>query len=64
MLVLKYTARGKDRIVEVLKVSDSVQFDDRAGWILVKDLDREVRDREMHWIHPTEVFLHWIRDFG
>ena len=63
MLVAKYTTKGKDRIGQVLKIG-KVLFDARDQWVLVKDLDRDGMSTEVHWIHPDEVFFHWMRTFG
>jgi hypothetical protein len=52
------------RMVEVVRVADTVAFSDAAGWIMIC-MDWEKADRkksEFKWI-PAETRFDWVRDF-
>jgi len=52
------------RMVEVVRVADTVAFSDAPGWIMIC-MDWEKADRkksEFKWI-PAETRFDWVRDF-
>jgi hypothetical protein len=52
------------RMVEVVRVADTVAFSDAAGWIMIC-MDWEKADRkksEFKWI-PAETRFDWVREF-
>jgi hypothetical protein len=52
------------RMVEVVRVADTVAFSDVTGWIMIC-MDWEKADRkksEFKWI-PAETRFDWVRDF-
>ena len=52
------------RMVEVVRVADTVAFSDATGWIMIC-MDWEKADRkksEFKWI-PAETRFDWVRDF-
>lgn len=63
MQVAKITVKKQDHIVQLIKVG-SVQFDPKPGWMLISDLDRPWFDVQLRWVHPEDVFVHWIKEFS
>ena len=52
------------RMVEVVRVADTVAFSDAAGWIMIC-MDWEKADRkksEFKWI-PAATRFDWVREF-
>jgi hypothetical protein len=52
------------RMVEVVRVADTVAFSDTIGWIMIC-MDWEKADRkksEFKWI-PAETRFDWVREF-
>jgi hypothetical protein len=52
------------RMVEVVRVADTVAFSDITGWIMIC-MDWEKADRkksEFKWI-PAETRFDWVREF-
>jgi hypothetical protein len=52
------------KMVEVVRVADTVAFSDAAGWIMIC-MDWEKADRkksEFKWI-PAETRFDWVREF-
>jgi hypothetical protein len=52
------------RMVEVVRMADTVAFSDAAGWIMIC-MDWEKADRkksEFKWI-PAETRFDWVREF-
>jgi len=53
------------RMVEVVRVADTVAFSDATGWIMIC-MDWEKADRkksEFKWI-PADTRFDWVREFG
>ena len=63
MQVAKITVKKQDHIVQLIKVG-SVQFDPKPGWMLITDLDCHRKDAQLRWVHPSTVFVHWIKEFS
>ena len=52
------------RMVEVVRVADTVTFSDAAGWIMIcMDWEKAERKKsEFKWI-PAETRFDWVREF-
>jgi len=62
--MIKVAKMTDGRMVEVIRVADTVAFSDAPGWMMIC-MDWEKVDRkksEFKWI-PTETRVEWIREF-
>jgi hypothetical protein len=59
-------AKFKDKIVQIVKVVDSVMFSEDKGWILVcYDFDKPMRKRDhIKWVRASEARFDWVREFA
>ena len=55
-------AKLNNKIVEIVKVSETVQFSNEKDWILIS---HQVSKRlSMKWLKASEVKFDWIRSFN
>ena len=56
----------KDKIVQIVRIADSVQFSEDKGWILICfDFDKINRRREQFkWVKASETRFEWVREFA
>ena len=61
MVIAKY----KGKIVQIVKVQESVMFSEEKGWIFIcMDFDKQNRRREQFkWIKASESHFEWVREF-
>ena len=61
MVIAKY----KDKIVQIVRVADTVQFSQEKGWIFVCfDFDKINRRREQFkWMKASETQFEWVREY-
>ena len=59
-------AKMKDKIVQIVRVADSVQLSKDKGWILICfDCDKINRRREQFkWVKASETRFEWVREFA
>jgi hypothetical protein len=59
-------AKFKDKIVQIVRVAESVQFSKEKDWILVCfDFDKPMRKRDhIKWVRASETRFEWIREFA
>ena len=59
-------AKFKDKIVQIVKVQESVMFSEDTGWIFIcHDFDKINRRREQFtWVRANETRFEWIREFA
>ena len=58
-------AKLNDRLVQVVRVADTVPFSTDRGWVLVTT-DLEVPERKkqhFRWV-PSSTRFEWVRTFG
>jgi len=57
-------AKFQDRIVEIVRVADTVMFSDERGWVCIcMDFEQEERAKhEFKWV-PAETRFEWVREF-
>jgi hypothetical protein len=62
--MIKVAKMTDGRVVEVVKVADTVAFSDTPGWIMIcMDFEKVYRKRsEFKWIPATTRF-DWVREF-
>jgi len=54
-------AKLNDKIVEIVKVTETVQFSDEKNWILIS---HHVNKRlSMKWLKASDVRFDWVRSF-
>jgi hypothetical protein len=54
-------AKLNDKIVEIVKVAETVQFSNEKNWILIS---HEVNKRlSMKWLEVDKVKFDWVRRF-
>ena len=58
-------AKMKDKIVQIVKVQDTVMFSEDKGWIFICfDFDKINRRREQFkWIKADEAHFEWVRAY-
>jgi len=58
-------AKMNGKIVQIVRVTETVMFSSDKGWILVCfDFDKIYRRREQFkWIRASEVRFDWIREY-
>lgn len=58
-------AKMKDKIVQIVKVQDTVMFSDEKGWIFIcQDFDKINRRREQFkWVKASEAEFEWVREY-
>ena len=59
-------AKFKDKIVQIVRVAESVQFSQDKGWIFICfDFDKINRRREhFKWVKASETKFEWVREFA
>lgn len=59
-------AKMKDKIVQIVKVQESVMFSQEKKWIFIcYDFDKTNRRREQFkWIKASEAKFEWVREFA
>jgi hypothetical protein len=59
-------AKMKDKIVQIVRVADTVQFSKDSGWIFICfDFDKINRRREQFkWVKASETKFEWVREFA
>jgi len=59
-------AKFKDRIVQIVRVADTVQFSEDKGWVLICfDFDKPMRKRDhFKWMKVSDVKFEWVREFA
>lgn len=57
-------AKLGDRLVQIVRMVDRVQFSDQQGWIfIVIDFERPVlKQQQFKWV-PASTRFEWVRDF-
>ncbi len=58
-------AKFKDKIVQIVKVQESVGFSEEKDWIFICfDFDKINRRREQFkWVKASETKFEWVREF-
>jgi len=58
-------AKMKDKIVQIVKVQDTVMFSQDKGWIFICfDFDKINRRREQFkWVKADEAHFEWVREY-
>ena len=58
-------ARMNDRVVEVVRVADTVAFSSECGWVMVcLDFEKAERKKsEFRWV-PASTRFDWVRTFA
>ena len=58
-------ARMKDRLVEVVRVADTVTFSEERGWVMVCfDFEKPERKKEQFKWVPASTRFDWVRTFA
>lgn len=58
-------AKMKDKIVQIVRVADTVMFSEDTGWIFIcYDFDKINRRREQFkWVKASETKFEWVREY-
>ena len=57
-------AKMNNRLVQVVRVADSVGFSTERGWVLVcMDFEKASRKREQFKWFPAATRFEWVREF-
>lgn len=58
-------AKMKDRVVQVMRVSDTVGFSQERGWVMVcMDWEQAERKKsQFKWV-PASTRFEWVRSFS
>jgi hypothetical protein len=59
-------AKFKDKIVQIVKVQESVMFSQEKDWIFICfDFEKPNRRREkFKWVRASEIRFEWVREFA
>jgi hypothetical protein len=59
-------AKFKDKIVQIVRVAETVQFSKDKGWVCVCfDFDKPMRKRDnIKWVRASETRFEWVREFA
>ena len=59
-------AKFKNKIVQIVKVQESVMFSEDKGWIFICfDFDKVDRRREQFkWVKASESSFEWVKEFA
>jgi hypothetical protein len=59
-------AKMKDKIVQIVRVAETVQFSKEKDWIFICfDFDKINRRREQFkWVKASETKFEWVREFA
>jgi hypothetical protein len=57
-------ARMNNKIVEVIRVADTVAFSTERGWVCVSPHVGNMNSNAVRWYRIDEVHFDWIRDFN
>ena len=62
---MMFVAKLKDKIVQIVRVAETVQFSKDKGWICICfDFDKINRRREQFkWVKASETKFEWVREF-
>jgi hypothetical protein len=63
MKIAKIIRKFGEHFVEVVR-TDTVKFDDRPGWVFIREIDKIDRKKNVEWVHPDDVEFIWVRDFS
>lgn len=58
-------AKMKDRIVQIVRAAETVQFSEHKDWVLVCfDFEKPMHKREyVKWMKTGETHFEWVREF-
>jgi len=58
-------AKMKDKIVEIVRVAETVMFSEDKGWIFICiDFEKPVRKQaQFKWVKARETQFEWVREF-
>jgi hypothetical protein len=58
-------AKMKDRVVQVMRVADTVGFSQERGWVMVcMDFEQpERKKQQFKWV-PASTRFEWVRSFS
>jgi hypothetical protein len=64
-ITMMIVAKMKDKIVQIVRVAETVQFSEHRGWVLVCfDFDKPMRKRDhVRWMKASETHFEWVREF-
>ena len=59
-------AKFKNKIVQIVRVTESVQFSKDKGWIFICfDFEKPVRKQaQFRWMKASETQFEWVREFA
>jgi hypothetical protein len=59
-------AKFKDKIVQIVRVTDTVMFSEHKGWIFIcYDFDKVNRRHEQFkWVKASETRFEWVKEFA
>ena len=62
---MMFVAKMKDKIVQIVRVAETVQFSQEKGWIFICfDFDKINRRREQFkWVKASETRFEWVKEF-
>jgi hypothetical protein len=56
-------AKLDDKIVEIIKVTETVQFSSEKDWILISHQISKRDSLQVKWLQASKVKFDWIREF-
>jgi flagellar biosynthesis/type III secretory pathway chaperone len=56
-------AKLNDKIVEIVKVAETVQFSNEKNWILISHQISKKDSLQVKWLQASKVKFDWVRSF-
>jgi len=56
-------AKLNDKIVEIVKVVETVQFSNEKNWILISHQISKKDSLQVKWLQASKVKFDWVRSF-
>ena len=57
-------ARMNNRIVEVIRVAETVGFSTERGWVCVSNHPGDVNTNTVRWVRMNQQHFDWVRPFS
>ena len=57
-------AKMNNKIVEILRVAETVGFSDERGWVCICPHVGDVNSNAVKWVRIEKCYFTWIREFN
>lgn len=57
-------AKMNNKIVEILRVAEIVEFSDERGWVCICPHVNDVNSNAVRWVRLKDQYFEWVREFN